>query len=232
MITLKRRILWRLGLSLTTVSASPSLAAAEQESPSSRVEWHQTETGIALHVPLTTMLTSKQRDMIDGGFTTMSQFDIVADSGDENIGEILLWSRSCTVKFDAWDETYEVTRFQSSPENIKSDSAIVRKFNDYGDFCLTAAVPLNDILVKLETKGQKLVGRLTVQQMSAEEGARIKEWLVRQQSGLMQSLFKHMLGELALHQSLAVAITIPPIPPKGRPKSGETSPAVVPTRGP
>jgi hypothetical protein len=162
----------------------------------------------------------------------MSQFDILMESKDESLGELLLWSSSCTVKFDAWDESYEVTRYDPSRENHKSDSAIFRKFSDYGDFCLTATMPLSDTVVKVAAKGQKLIGRLTVQQMSAEEGARIKEWLVRQQSGLMQSLFKHMLGELALHQSLAVSISIPQVPQGGRTKVGDSLPNSFPKRGP
>lgn len=208
------------------------LASESQSRFPTRVEWLESDEGTSLRVPLTSMLTAKQREMIDGGFTTMSQFDILVESKDERIDEPLLWSSSCTVKFDAWDESYEVTRYHPSRENPKSDSAIFRKFRDYGDFCLTAVMPLSDTMVKVVAKGQKLIGRLTVQQMSAEEGARIKEWLVRQQSGLMQSLFKHMLGELALHQSLAVSITIPPVPQSGHSKVGESPPNSIPKRGP
>ena len=53
---------------------------------------------------------------------------------------------------------------------------------------------------------------LIVKQTSFDEAQKIKDWLVQQQSGVMQSLFSHMLGELSLNQTLAVRISIPAMP--------------------
>ena len=54
--------------------------------------------------------------------------------------------------------------------------------------------------------------------------ARIKDWLIQQQSGVMQSLFSHMLGELTLNQSIKVRVAVPAKPAKLEPLEIKTGP--------
>ena len=190
----------------------PTTAAFGAQGQSARAVWIGTKDHVELVIPLASMLTGKQRSMIEGGFTTISEFSLLKDTRMPATASAILWSLSCSVKFDAWDESYEVSRFLPMQDTVRSETTIVRKFTDYGDLCLTARVPASPGLAHFTDTGEQIVGRLSVQQMSIEEGTRIKEWLVKQQSGLMQSLFKHMLGELSIHQTLSVKIAVPPLP--------------------
>jgi hypothetical protein len=45
-----------------------------------------------------------------------------------------------------------------------------------------------------------------------DEASKIKDWLVKQQSGLMQGLYSHMLGDLQLGGRSEVTLDIPPRP--------------------
>ena len=212
MIGLPFWIKQRLTVLLFGACIGLATAAFSAQGQITRAVWIRSKDHIELVIPLGNMLTSKQRSMIEGGFTTMSEFSLLKDTRMQATANDILWSLSCSVKFDAWDESYEVSRFLPTQNAVNAETAIVRKFADYGDLCLTARVPASPWLAHITETGEQIVGQLTVQQMSVEEGTRIKEWLVKQQSGLMQSLFKHMLGELSIHQTLSVKIAVPPLP--------------------
>lgn len=201
-----------VGLSILSAAFIEGSAVLATVVPNPGAAWERSGDRIHLNIPISGVLTDKQRSMIEGGFTTVSQLAVLHVTESSPKVETLLWGINCTVKFDAWDESYEVTRFQTLPNDLKSETMIFHKFSDYGTFCLTAHIPQSDFLTHVANTGERLVGRLHVQQISLEEGARIKEWLVRQQSGLMQSLFKHMLGELSLYQTLTVSISLPSFP--------------------
>lgn len=178
-----------------------------------KAAWERSGNGFDLVIPLSSLLTNKQRSMIDGGFTTISDFTVAVYDGEpENIQETILWRVTCSVKFDAWDESYEVAEFKATAERTRAEPVILKNFEDYGSRCLTARAPLSQRLLKASQQGEKIIGHFSVHQTSMEEGQRIKDWLVKQQSGLIQSLFKHMLGELAIHQTLNVKISVPPLP--------------------
>ncbi len=175
--------------------------------------WSKSHNTLELIVPLTGLLTSKQRSMIQGGFTTISEFAIIDKNKEQDTAiETILWTLSCTVKFDAWDDTYEVIKLPIDEEPQHESSVVSKNFDDYGALCLTARMPITPRLLMISQGGEPLIGRLSVHQTSVEEGQRIKDWLVKQQSGVMQSLFKHMLGELSIHQTLGVKIAVPPPP--------------------
>ena len=185
-------------------------------------KWQVKGGRVSVQVPLAEALTSKQKDMIGGGFTTVSvltlkllpeTFDPKRDDEDDLP---LFYGVRCSVKFDAWEDTYDVARLDDRPK-----AALLKTFGAYGEMCLTAELDREGELDRLRVKGGTLIARLVVKQTSPEEADRIKEWLIQQQSGVMQSLFSHMLGELTLNQTLTVKISVPP-----EPEALEKSPSV------
>ena len=158
-------------------------------------------------------LTDKQKSMINGGFTTVSQLAVHETLGSEEdnsgAGRILYQVR-CSAKFDAWTETYDIARLDDLPR-----PALVRRLSEYGDLCLKAEVSDLKALDAVSKDGGNLYAVLSVKQMSTDEAAKIKDWLIQQQSGVMQSLFSHMLGEMTLNQTAAFKISVPPRPRGG-----------------
>jgi hypothetical protein len=177
--------------------------------------WQMQGGKLSVVAPLVEALTPKQKTMIEGGFTTVSQLSLKlpppgVDPSDARAGSDdrqPFASVRCTVKFDAWEETYDVARLDEQPR-----TALVKKLADYGDLCLKADVGETDVLGRLMEKGGTILAHLIVKQTSVEEAGRIKDWLIQQQSGVMQSLFSHMLGELSFNQTLIVRVDVPPKP--------------------
>lgn len=195
--------------------AAAALSLASQASAQDSVlvalaRWQMRGGHAELVVPLADALTPKQRSIIGGGFTTVSQLTLRqpkpgADDADAD-DMPLFYGVRCSVKFDAWEETYDVARLDEQPK-----TAIVKEYAAYGDLCLKAEVTDTRRLSEF-AGGGTLLAFLVVKQTSVEEASRIKEWLVQQQSGVMQSLFSHMLGELTLNQTVRVKVSIPPKP--------------------
>ncbi len=173
--------------------------------------WQAKAGRVQLIVPLADALTPKQKSIITGGFTTVSQLTLrqptagAEDADGEDMP--LVYGVRCSVKFDAWEETYDVARLDDSPK-----TALVKDFATYGDLCLKAELSDPAKLGDLARTGGTMLAFLVVKQTSVEEASRIKEWLIQQQSGVMQSLFSHMLGELTLNQTVRVKVSIPPKP--------------------
>lgn len=174
-------------------------------------KWQLRGDKLTLVVPLGDALTPKQRSMIDGGFTTVSQLSLTPPVADENDYDPertpAFYRVRCSVKFDAWEEVYDVARLDESPR-----TGLVKQYGEYGDMCLVAELDDVDLLGRLAPAGGSMRAELIVKQTSQEEAGRIKDWLIQQQSGVMQSLFSHMLGELTLHQTAVVRISVPPKP--------------------
>jgi hypothetical protein len=189
-----------------------SLASAQESSVLVALARWQVKAGrLQLVVPLSDALTPKQKSIIGGGFTTVSQLTLrqpkagVEDEDEEDMP--VFYGVRCSVKFDAWEETYDVARLDEQPK-----TALLKEYAEYGDLCLKVEVSDPARLADYAKNGGTLLAFLVVKQTSVEEASRIKEWLVQQQSGVMQSLFSHMLGELTLNQSVRVKISIPPKP--------------------
>lgn len=208
----KISVLITLSLLLGTTPQAP----AQDQGHGARASWLLGDGPPLLVIPLVGILTKKQKQMIHGGFTTVSTLSITRERGSDEASPapspVPSWDLSCTVKFDAWDEVYDVTRIRAAGDQSQSESTVLRQFKDYGEWCLEVKIPTSHPLLRDRTPGRPLLGQLTLRQMSPAEGAKIKEWLVEQQTGIMQSLFKHMLGELALEETLRVLIPIPPLP--------------------
>lgn len=198
----------------------PRAVAAEPQPPPVIVaQWLLKDSHLSVVIPLTSTLTTKQKDMINGGFTTVSQLNLRLPVGNgRNVDETsaVIYGVRCSVKFDAWEETYDVARLDDRPR-----TALVKTFDDYGDLCLKAELDRPEILQQLALSGGTILAQLVVKQTSSEEADKIKDWLIQQQSGVMQGLFSHMLGELTLNQTVRVRISVPP-----KPTTVERSPSV------
>ena len=195
------------------VGGSASPAPAEGGAPASvAARWQVAGGEPALTIPLAGVLTAKQRSMLEGGFTTVSELALFAnapseDDEDAEVKPTPLLTIPCSVKFDAWEETYEVTRFTDPPS-----TALTREFAGYADPCLTVTLDSAAEIARLAPRGGTLAATLVVKQTSPEEAKKIKDWLVKQQSGVMQGLFSHMLGELTLNQTIVVTVEVVPKP--------------------
>jgi hypothetical protein len=108
---------------------------------------------------------------------------------------------------DAWDEIYELARLDERPQ-----TAVVRDFKKYVDLCLTAEVVSQSALAKLAPGDGSLHAKVQIEQISVDQAKKIKEWLIQQQSGVMQGLFSHMLQEITLSESIEIDIPVGPKP--------------------
>ncbi len=174
-------------------------------------KWQKKGDKLTVVIALSGALTQKQRDMIDGGFTTLSQLSLKLATGakDEDDNDLpVFYGVRCSVKFDAWEEVYDVARL----DDERPRAGTVKTFGDYGEMCLKAELEKPELVDKLAARGGTIFAKLVVKQTSTEEAEKIKDWLIQQQSGVMQSLFSHMLGELTLNQTASVRVSVPPKP--------------------
>ena len=88
------------------------------------------------------------------------------------------------------DRQYEVTRLDPPPPT----SITVKEYRDWSKDCLEVTVSDAKILAELNQIGT-ISAYLVVRQSTSDESGRIKNWLVKQQSGFMQGLYSHMLGD-------------------------------------
>jgi hypothetical protein len=189
----------------------------------------------SLKLNLVKLLSPKQVSILKGGFTTVSQLIIQLPAGGETqLGELdsgevspkigqlpPLKELRCSVKFDAWEETFEVIHMgETLPGDQPSELGTVsaKSLEDYGLNCLSADLDFAKVAPYFLQLGGKLIVTIIVKQTSLDETARIKDWLIQQQSGVIQGLFSHMLGDLTLHQVVRMILEVPPY---SRPKIGD-----------
>jgi hypothetical protein len=189
--------------------------------------WEETESGTVLVIPFSDALTEKQKNMITGGFTTASQLSVLLPGQNSGPHPGVIFNSQCSVKFDAWEETYEIVRVQF--ENLKP--FISKDFKEYANACLTGDIKDSAVTNRFNTQGGYLQAQLTVKQTSTEEALKIKDWLIQQQSGVMQSLFSHMLGDISLHQTHVVNIRVPKRPEASEPSTKQNPSATTPKKG-
>ena len=179
----------------------------------------------AIVVAVDEHLSQKQQEMISGGFTTLSDFSGFEGYRD-GAPEKLILSRRCQIKFDAWEETFRILVLEeSSQDNPKPPST------SYQAACLRLTIADPGTVARLRQRGAFIV-RLAVKQTSEAEAESIKEWLVKQQSGVIQTLFSHMLGELSLNESVTFLVRVPepPASPNIRESKQKPRPASPPAK--
>jgi hypothetical protein len=166
--------------------------------------WEGGQAGDHLLVSVIPHVSQRQRDLVESGFSTFSQFElrILDDRG--KLSDTVITRINCTAKFDLWQEAFEIVRLDENPKAITA-----RSYEEYAAECFRVALWDAALLGALAERGGRLVASLFVDQISADKDAKIREWLIRQQSGVMQGLFAHMLGDLKLSQRIDVVIEVP-----------------------
>ncbi len=166
-------------------------------------------------------LNKNQLTLINFGFSTASKLLILPLEGNS---QTPLYQNSCVVKFDTWEEEYEYTSFSQTPVPRTS-----KNIADYFTKCFGAKLDPT----KMSSTSGKLLVILTIKQISESQSQQIKQWLIRQQSGVIQGLFSHMLGELKMEESVSFEVALPgesslfrdgntyqiSVKPKARPRS-------------
>ncbi len=155
-----------------------------------------------------------QIDIIQSGFSTFTRIEANLPKGESYVP---LHFMDCTAIYDTWDEFFDVVKL--SP---KQKSKKVNSLNKYGDFCLQYLIPLSSAIKPLIGTNSKLPATVLIEQISEKQSDNIRNWLVQQQSPLIQNLFSHMLGKFKLEKQLKFAILLPsslPTNSKKKPQS-------------
>ncbi len=198
--------------------ASPSFGQrVTSPPPIVQVLWSQQSPIDKIVVNLGSLLNKKQRALLDSGFATFSQL-IISEAGPGD-SALELFRVACTVKMDAWDEVYELARLDEAAQ-----TATVKEFAKYVDLCLTAEIVQQKTLTSLASGKGSLHAKIQIEQISADQANKIKDWLVRQQSGVMQGLFSHMLQEITLSETIELDIPVGP-KPSGSQRSQNENPS-------
>lgn len=162
--------------------------------------WEKTAAGPQLHVKLVDSLSPKQKNMINSGFSTYS--DVRLTTRNESPDATTL---RCTVKFDTWEEFYDIIQLTNGVRRLRSPT-----FNEYATSCLTLRVPLTDLPPDILGRGGLVTAKLAMNPISQEKAGEIRSWMINQQSGVIQNLFSHMIGDLKLDELVDISIQVPP----------------------
>ena len=166
------------------------------------------DSHLQVSIDFTDHLTEKQKNLISSGFSTYSALTIILPKGKYS-PERVIFESQCTIKYDTWEEYYDIIRLDSGAEHNK-----VKGFPAMAKICLLASVKDKPALTYFAKNGGILKGRLQLDQISKERAAKIRDWLVKQQSQVVRGLFSHMLGDLKLTEEIHIDILISPQTPK------------------
>jgi hypothetical protein len=165
--------------------------------------WQLDKTEPQLRIRLENQLSKKQINLINSGFSTYTSLEIILPEG-RFTEETRLFKSECTVKYDTWEEYYDIVKLRN-----KTNLEKIRSFKVFSDYCLTATVTKHKALQYFVKHGGQLKATLKLDQISADRAEKIREWLIKQQSGVVKGLFSHMLGDLKLSEILRITIQIP-----------------------
>ena len=197
-------------LALNAVHVSATEPTPSQPSAT----WEKSSGNQIIAIDISALLSAEQQDIVNSGFSTFTILSIsekkIKDLDSESEIRVV-----CRVKYDTWEEKYLTTKIEPAPTAKFAGS----KIDSWANQCLRHRIENPTLLNKLASGGQLFVA-LQVRQSSMDEAAKIKGWLVQQQSGLMQGLYSHMLGDLQLGGRTELILSIPPRP--GNPTPSKT----------
>lgn len=194
---------------ITVIPSQPALATLAQatltpkEPKNTLIQWIKiNDSKFSAHshlrIQLFNSLSERQKSILSSGFSTLSHIELQMSDSNTFIASL-----SCSVRYDLWDETFEITI-----HNKENSTKTVKSIDNYADACLSIELKDENIINRL-SKGGILKAIIQIEQISAEQATKIKEWLVEQQSTVMQGLFSHMLGELTLTKTTSINLAIP-----------------------
>lgn len=169
-----------------------------------KAQWDHDKGRSSLHINLIDSLTEQQKKLLYSGFSTFSRLE--ARWLDNDIRRSLVFISECTIKFDLWEEKFELLHFLE-PRRENS----LKSFQQYIDLCLKADISSQSNITKIASQGALLELRLDISQVSNEFAQDVRSWLIQQQSGVMRGLFSHMLGDLKLSESIETVVIVPPL---------------------
>ena len=178
----------------------------EPKQASAVATWSMEKGPRALEINFADLLTPSQKEIIHSGFSTFTLLAISESKFKDNDTppQIRL---ACKVKYDTWEERYQMSRIEPAPVV----ELLTKNYKTWAKECLQYTLVNNGILDKF-AKGGTLYAVLQIRQSSPDEGAKIKNWLVRQQSGFMQGLYAHMLGDFQFSGMTKITIKVPAYP--------------------
>lgn len=207
---------------ILSLSGSSITFAEEPLAATTTAKWDESNQYKTLDINVSDLLTPSQRDIVNSGFSTFTLFTVsgnfLADAAATSAptSEAQREGRqnfrlACSVKFDTWEERYQIIRIDPAP--VLNLAAL--DYKTWAGKCLHINISNEDTLEKLSTGGT-LSAVLQIRQTSPDEGAKIKNWLVRQQSGFMQGLYAHMLGDFQFRGIVNITVQVAPRPALSR----------------
>lgn len=172
-----------------------------------KARWEQNKDRYGLRISLAESLTDQQKKLLYSGFSTFSHLEV--RWLDHAVRRSLVFVSECTIKFDLWEEKFELLHFL---ESRKENS--LKSFQQYIDLCLQADISSQSNIAHIASQGARLEVRLDISQVSNEFAQDVRSWLIQQQSGVMRGLFSHMLGDLKLSESTQMVVIAPPLAPE------------------
>tara|TARA_B100001094_G_scaffold326800_1_gene383654 strand:+ start:1070 stop:1741 length:672 start_codon:yes stop_codon:yes gene_type:complete len=196
---------------ITCILFSISSAFAQNKTTlMTAASWHNKMKKLTLLIPLIEKLSDKQKDLITSGFSTFSALSVYRKA---NGKKELLFRNRCTVRFDTWEEIFETSLLDMNFKTVT-----VKKLNTLAELCLTARIPATEKISYLINNGGIVHAELQVKQIPTEESDRIRDWVIQQQSRVMQGLFSHMMGDLKYSEAINIAVQVPSAKKKNRQK--------------
>lgn len=164
--------------------------------PNLNVSWMSTaEFPMVLSVRVFPAITPRQKQILESGFTTFSQVSLTTKGGEKPIA-----SKSCTARFDVWEDKIEFT-----VHGVDKEMRKLRSILEYSEACLQLIVPKN--LLPQDAKELDLL--LRFDQISDSQAEQIKKWIIENQSSVVDGLFRHMLGDLKLSEERKLLFSLP-----------------------
>jgi hypothetical protein len=209
---------------ILSLSGSSKTFAEEPLAATTTAKWDASNLYKTLDINVSDLLTPSQRDIVNSGFSTFTLFTVSenptsavaaqSDTAKEGHQDFRL---TCSVKFDTWEERYQIIRIDPAPVL----NLVALDYKTWAGECLRIKISNQETLEKL-SNGGTLSAVLQIRQSSPDEGVKIKNWLVRQQSGFMQGLYAHMLGDFQFRGLVNISVQVAP----RRPLSRESKSAV------
>jgi hypothetical protein len=184
--------------------------ADEQRQATATAKWSMDDKTLGLEksliVNVSDLLSPAQREIVNSGFSTFTLFAISTNklTDQDALPEMRV---VCSVKYDTWEEKYQLIKIDPGP----TQTSIASDYKSWADECLTYRIK-SDTLLESLAQGGTLNAILQIRQSSPDEASKIKKWLVRQQSGFMQGLYAHMLGDFQFRGTVKINITVPRSP--------------------
>ena len=197
------KIISQLAAIIILVSSSLPSLGQDQRTIMTTAKWVLEKNTQGILIDVSDALSPAQQDIVNSGFSTFTLLAIRDGKiqGTDTPPDLRV---VCSVKYDTWEERYQAVRVEPLP----LETMTFKEYKDWARKCLQITVTSVDVLSKLKAGGQ-LSGLLQIRQSSPDESAKIKNWLVRQQSGFMQGLYAHMLGDIQFQGSVKLNINVP-----------------------